>query len=112
MLRRTIQDVQLINEMEPYMKMKFVLVALIAFSSVAAQASPTAECLGKPAAWLRNVLSAVHEAHYTAVTADDVQQTSNDYHDPVYEVSVGNGKTVTVSCDDSGDNDCECSVSN
>jgi hypothetical protein len=98
--------------MEPYMKMKFVLVALIAFSSVAAQASPTAQCLGKPAAWLRNVMYAVHEANYRGVTVDDIRQTGNDNHDPVYEVSVGNDKTVTVTCDDSGDNDCECSVSN
>jgi len=94
------------------MKLKISLIALTLMMSAVAQASGIPSlCIGKPAAWMKNVLYAVEQAHFRDITADDVKQISNDTHDPVYEVTVGRGKVLTVTCDDSGDNDCECTIS-
>jgi hypothetical protein len=78
-------------------------------TATAVLANPPAECIGKPTAWKKNVLYALNEAGIKGATMSDIRQTVFDNHDPEFDVYVGN-ETVHVTCDDSGDADCECSV--
>lgn len=92
-------------------KMMIVLAALVSFN---AYASGPADCIyakNIDLAFEKNVLAAMRDAKVKGATLEDIQQTSNDYHDPEYNVTVG-GKTYHVTCDDSGDGQCGCEVAN
>jgi hypothetical protein len=108
MALRTIKAGLLINK-GMNMKSIFTLVLTVAAFSSAAFASAPTQCLGKPTAWKKNVLQALSDANISGATMANITQTGFDAHDPTYDVAVG-GETIHVTCDDSGDDDCQCSV--
>lgn len=93
--------------------MKSIMIVLAALASFSAYAAPS-DCIyskNPDLAYERNVLAAMRDAKVKGATLEDIQQTSNDYHDPEYNVTV-DGKTYHVTCDDSGDGQCGCEVAN
>lgn len=76
-------------------------------------ASAPTDCLGakdSEEAFLSNVEAALVTAHYKAVPRKNIKKTATDEHDPEYDVKLDNGKKVHVTCDDSGDDQCNCEV--
>ena len=96
-----------------------VLTTMMAIPS--AHATPPSSCIDKGTdaainkAYEENVMSAVEQDGYKGVHYSDIKKTVDDFHDPEYDVRVksnGQEKTIHVTCDDSGDDQCDCSVAN
>jgi hypothetical protein len=85
-------------------------------SAANATGAPT-NCIGAPdldAAYVSNVEAALVSANIGAVPRTRIRQTNLGQpfanHDPEYNVFLGNGRIVHVTCDDSGDDQCACEI--
>ena len=76
-------------------------------------ASGDHDCLGAEnpdQAYLGRVEAALVTAKLKTVPRTEIVKTVTSVHDPEYEVTYANGKKVHVTCDDSGDAQCDCEV--
>ncbi|GHT74799.1 hypothetical protein FACS1894124_5210 [Spirochaetia bacterium] len=88
------------------------LLALLVATSVSAPKAMALSCIDKgsdekiEAAYRRQVRDAVSGKG----KIKKIVKTADDFHDPEYDVTLANGKTVHVTCDDSGDDQCGCEI--
>jgi len=91
-----------------------ILAMSLMFFTSTAQATSCMIAKNPQAAFKGQVEAAIVSEGYEAVPRSSIKETNagtvDATHDPEFDVKLSTGKVVHVTCDDSGDDDCQCQI--